>query len=59
MSKEERNHGYHDGRREADWQNNSNFVQQIIRDIGYSPKNSTSEDYERGFREGLEDGKRK
>ncbi len=62
MPKTEREHGYQDGRRYAEEENKDNLVESIIRgfsDAIISPKSGSSEDYERGWREGVEDGKRK
>jgi hypothetical protein len=61
MSKEQRERGYRDGRAYADSVSKDNVFEGIVRgfsDAIVSPKQSDAEDYERGFREGREDGRR-
>lgn len=48
--------GYGDGRREADYQKSSNAIDQTIRSIGYSPRESSNPSYNSGFDRGVSDG---
>lgn len=62
MPKEQSDKGYRDGRAYADSVSKDNFFESIVRgfsDAIVSPKQSSNKDYESGFREGVEDGKRK
>ena len=61
MSKGQVEKGYRDGRAYADSASKDNVFEAIVRgsfDAIVSPKQSSAEDYGRGFREGVEDGKR-
>ena len=62
MSSSAREQGYRDGRRYAEATSKDNIFEAIVRGLSddlVSPKRSSSEDYERGWREGVEDRKRK
>lgn len=58
-AKDQYEKGYADGRKEAEYQKSHDFIDQDIRNIGYSPMKSDSEAYKEGFKQGATDGHKK
>jgi hypothetical protein len=56
-SKEKFEKGYADGRKEADFKQNSTWLDEKVRNTGFSPRKSDDPAYNGGFDKGLEDGK--